>query len=303
MYVEARNLGVIRIPVSLKCDTDTEFYNDFILDMKENRTLAGFIIDILRAYYEDDAVRDAVNKTVEIYNPYTEIRQRVQNIQMEHMKTMMATSMLSDHTQQSMEDVKDGSFMERAKQGMGGESDYQSQQDTLLLQTEQQQSQQTNQQENAFEQRIESIEKALPNISEQINLIMKLLQQNGAVNNQQPTHVDIPVSQATQETTYGSNVQYSQPTQQTDNTINQNYTPNIQQPINKSFVETKQPENHAQQQHVQPTPVVSVAPVTIEVEQPQQSTPVIVFGDEEEEAPKEKKPASFGKAFKSLKKG
>lgn len=275
-------MSEVRIPVSLKFDTDTDVYRDLIIELRDNRELSPFIVQLLTFYYEDDEVRDLINYKREENNPFSALKEQITKINMQHTKTIMATNMLASQTQ--------GIISGLEREGLVGEdANLQSQQaddSTFTMafsETPQQPTQQQimNQQQqpngdpstlDTLMQRMSKVESLLPNINDMLEKIL-----SGGIPQQQQAPVQ-------------------------------------QQPMAQSVI---QPEPQVYQEPVQQQPIIT--PPTIQLEA-QPEAPPIANGQpiaqpiapptaqptapsavaEEEERPV--KPASFGKALGSLKK-
>ena len=88
-----------RLPISLRFDDeDADFYYGFIVQKKNDRELSTLILDLLYAYYEEEAIRNLVDTYIFNKNPYIHIQNRLDEITLEHNKQMQSTGMLKDFT-------------------------------------------------------------------------------------------------------------------------------------------------------------------------------------------------------------
>lgn len=84
-----------RLPMSLKFDNDSELYQELVLPLKNERKLAGFVVDLLEIYYTNSEVRQLVDAEMASPNPLDEVMRQIESIQLEHHKLRMLTSMVS----------------------------------------------------------------------------------------------------------------------------------------------------------------------------------------------------------------
>lgn len=89
-----------RIPISLKVPED-EFFYDFIEPKRINKELSPFIYQVLRAYFEDSAVRDAINPHLSLSgnDRIDFINRELGRIAMEHSQTVMESYALQDEAE------------------------------------------------------------------------------------------------------------------------------------------------------------------------------------------------------------
>lgn len=88
-----------RLPISLRFDDDdSEFYEGFIEEKKNNRELSTLILDLLRVYYENEVVREIVENYRIENSPFLKIHAEINRIAMEHSKNTIATNMMGDYT-------------------------------------------------------------------------------------------------------------------------------------------------------------------------------------------------------------
>lgn len=86
-----------RIPISLKVPED-DFYYEFVEPRRASKELSPFIYQILRAYYEDDKVKEAVKPHLQIpgEDKVAFFSRELERIAMEHSATVMDTMALQD---------------------------------------------------------------------------------------------------------------------------------------------------------------------------------------------------------------
>lgn len=261
----------IRIPVSLKFDNTSSFYNDFVWDMKEHKTLSDFIVKMLKLYYENNQVRDAVNLALELDDPIAEVRKQIERAQLEHNKSMMGTHMLESELNKHRTP---------------------SDPNTPLLTT----SQEPVVSEEVM-QRIADIEKSLPSIDSKMDTILNLLQQ-GNFNINPDNKATSPVEPTP---TVAKPVQSPQLTQEIV-FIAQDDTKTIHHEL-PTGISAEKTDNLV----VLPTISTPAIPSVVEI-QPLPPTIGISIGDDdseinevvEEQKPARKVPKSFGKAMKSV---
>lgn len=95
----------IRVPVSLKFDQDSDVFNDLVVELRDTRDLSPFLVELLDMYYADTEVRDLINLKREQNNPFSAVREHLTKINLQHSKTVMATSMLQNQTQGIIDSV------------------------------------------------------------------------------------------------------------------------------------------------------------------------------------------------------
>lgn len=313
-------MGSIRIPVSLKFDVESDFYQNFILDMKENKTLASFIVDILQSYHENETVKVTVHKNMDSNNPYTEIYNQLDRIQLEHSKTLTNVSMLATHNQTAMEDMENNiaGFQDTATSSPEPPTPQIGMNNALLQRLE------------ALEQTVNQV---LPSIDSRLAQILDKPQSTTVAS----TTVSNPNTTVSQPSSQEAPSSSPEPTQgyltpndlaviepeviesqieEAENPPVKEVTPSISWA--SELVEEKTKEYATVGSYSAPTSVeapsfesvvsAGVVPSFDAPTPPTTGAPSIVFmSDDEEDEPQvveeqPKKPASFGKAFKSLKK-
>lgn len=286
----------IRVPVSLKFDTEAEFYNNFVLDLKENKQLSDFAVNMLKAYYEHDEVKAALAPYIESTNPFAEARLQLERIQLQHTKNIMTTTMMAQHTQSAIVGMEQNISL--------GETPKQEKVESLGAPS------QPSQPQSDLEERLKMVEKALPTILDMLGEI------KGSMDSKPvpvTTAVEAPISApykptvepepelVVEEHNIEETIQLPVVEEETAPLVILEEEKPVHNQVESSIspsIEPKQPETPV----VMPeTPVVMPEPPVIE-------PPLIIFDSEESfeepvvEEPKPKKPASFGKLLSSTKK-
>jgi hypothetical protein len=268
-------LSNLRIPVSLKLDTETEFYNDFFLDMRENHTLSSFIVNILTAYYENDDIRIIVDKHLDLLSPFAPILQQLDRINNEHTKAMMVTSMASH----SLKNVHSKLSEEVNSEGLS------------LLEKEEL--------DPELSGRVEKIEKALPDIADKLNTLLLAIQSGGFSQNQGT----LPISQPTVSISLEEAPKVLNNEQMLQLPTIPNVTPQVIELPTINSSENNQPSLT--------DTIIQSSPNTVSVEIQSESAekvstvPTVISTEQVAESvaePVRVKPASFGKAAKSIRK-
>ena len=311
-------MGWIRIPASLKFDEDSDFYLEFISDLRTDRKLTDLITDLLRLYYEDAQLRELINLKLESNSEFAEVYSQLDKIQMQHNQTMMATSMLANQNRGIIKSLEQDGMINESM-GIKAEPDNQSYTMSFGQQsqptTDQAQQVLQQQQPNDLEgliARMEAVEQMMPMLTRitqlleggQIPNVQAVSQQQQPISpvqpqaqqqvQQEPTITPVaPVPPVTEPMIEQSQVQVQPQAQPVTESAPQIVT---EQPI---IAPTEQPIVSAPPTVAPPT----VAPPTVA---PQvESTPSPVTVGVTESAPVEEqtnKPKSFGKAFSSIKK-
>ena len=301
-------MSEVRIPVSLKFNTDMDVYKDFIVDLRDNRELSPFIVAMLELYYEDDDVRDLINLKREENNPFSALKEQVAKINMQHTKTIVATSMLASQTQGIISGLEREGYVPsdgNTHIAQGDDSAFTMNIGDAPPQQHQQQQQQApyhiaephqpsapNTDDTVIAtlmQRMDSMEKLLPNINEKLEQLL-----SGGMQVQQPTPQPVaqpqPIQQPMQE----------QPVVQAP--VQSTPPPQPQPPAFESPVATPTtpPVIQVEQAPTVEAPTITLGEPTVEAPSISVGEPTIAQQGVEE--PQETKPASFGKAFGSLKK-
>lgn len=284
-------MSSMRIPVSLKFDTDSDMFNDFIVELRDSRELSSFIVELLTLYYEDDEVRSLINYKRERNNPFSPLYQKLQEINLQHTKTIVATNMLVNQTQGIVSNLekeglleKDNPFKREVDESTFtmNITDATPQKPTEVAPTALPQPSDI----TVLFERMEKLEKLLPNIMDTLNQLL----QNNQGQSQAPSRVEgTPQVQAT-----------VQPVIQSDPVIQ----PEIQPKSEVQPVTPTEPEINLEmtEQGISTNSSTSAEPALVILDEPTVVVPNEVnpqIGVSEE---KPTKPASFGKALGSLKK-
>lgn len=75
------------IPVRVKVEVG-DFYYNLVEPLKESKELSTFIVNMLRAYYEDEDVANALNAYNERNNPLALMQAQLNNVMLNHQKSM-----------------------------------------------------------------------------------------------------------------------------------------------------------------------------------------------------------------------
>lgn len=98
----------IRIPVSLKVETDSDFYTEFVSVKRDNKELSEFIVNIMRVYYENDHIKEQVDALMLEHTPEGKLFKQIERIHAELSKSMATTSMLKHQVNQTQEVAREG---------------------------------------------------------------------------------------------------------------------------------------------------------------------------------------------------
>lgn len=88
-----------RIPLSIKVDRDAMYHN-FIAPARAENRLNTLVVELLRAYYEVESVRDCVDKRMLKTEELRVMQEHIDKMLLEHVKTMTQTQTLQFETQQ-----------------------------------------------------------------------------------------------------------------------------------------------------------------------------------------------------------
>ena len=88
----------LRIPVSLKFEKD-EMYFNFIKPAREDKSLTKTILNLLRAYYEDDEIRKLVDARNAGEDILKALNEEIDRIALEHAKSIAQTNALKFDTE------------------------------------------------------------------------------------------------------------------------------------------------------------------------------------------------------------
>lgn len=330
-------MGHKRIPVSLRIDDDLgEEFLAFFDDLKENRRLAAFIVELLRSYHESHVENNEVSMSdalagATLFNPESDLQVYLDNVYKSHTESMRHSSMLAQQLSQTLNVVKTGdnrggmplpaSVLESLPAPQAVTPTPQLQPEVSVVEENV---------ESATEQRLSSVESKLNGFDNKLDELMTLLQ-NNLTQPQTPPQVTQPVPQAftpvqavqpvvqdtspvtqvvqpvpSPESVFVAPVQVSNPVTSTPNgeeSFGGIPTPNVQQvsqTSNVSEVSSGAPIFEG----APTTPIVPTSPFTIIEETSVPASPFTIVQEEEVKVEEEvsNKPASFGRAFGSLKK-
>ncbi len=85
--------------MSLKFEKD-DFYHKFIIPMKHDRDLSAFVVNLLRLFYANDAVKKEYASFMGLVDPFEAINRQLDRISLEHSKTVMSTEALKDYVKE-----------------------------------------------------------------------------------------------------------------------------------------------------------------------------------------------------------
>jgi hypothetical protein len=257
----------IRIPISLKFDETSDFYNDFVFDMRDRRTLSDFIVSVLKTYYENADIRDAIDNVLGVHDPLSLARQHIERAQLQHQKSVMSTSLLERQ-------------MDKTK--------------TAVQQTD---SDSTN--TDIVQKRLETLEKSLPSMDEKMNQILLLIQ-SGTFNLNLATTV---ATEAPLLPMIEPKVDLVEPTENVDNTsyimptTEETYIkPATQEENNVPIILDTIIDTSSEPLKEEIKPIVLPPMISIGDDDSEE-----VVAPPEPTEPVRKKPSSFGKALKSIK--
>ena len=93
-----------RIPLSIKVDRD-EMYHNFIAPARAENRLNTLIVELLRAYYEVDEVRNIVDQRMLKTDELKVMQAQIDKMIAEHIKTIAQTKALQFESEQAAEGV------------------------------------------------------------------------------------------------------------------------------------------------------------------------------------------------------
>lgn len=79
-----------RLPVCLRFDKNDEFYKEFVIPLKQTRELSGFIVKLLKTYYDQKDVAKAVDDVLEEESPFAAMHESLEKIAELNMNNQMA---------------------------------------------------------------------------------------------------------------------------------------------------------------------------------------------------------------------
>lgn len=89
-----------RIPVSLRLDTEAEYYTEVVAPLKSNRELSGFLVTVLKAYHASEDVRASLapflDENIEVVSTFERVLEAIDTISATHSKSAAITNMISD---------------------------------------------------------------------------------------------------------------------------------------------------------------------------------------------------------------
>lgn len=89
--------SAIAIPVQLRFDSESDFYQNFVYELKTNKKLSSFCVDLLRCYYEDDEARSHITAFLQRNDPLADLQRQIEKAQLAHQQAVMSTEMLKHH--------------------------------------------------------------------------------------------------------------------------------------------------------------------------------------------------------------
>ena len=96
--------GSCRIPLSIKVDRD-EMYKNFISPARAENKLNTLVVELLRAYYEVDSVRECVDNRMLKTDELRAMQSQIDKMVTEHIKAMAQTRALQFETEQAANGV------------------------------------------------------------------------------------------------------------------------------------------------------------------------------------------------------
>lgn len=90
-----------RIPLSIKVDRGESLYQNLIAPARDEGRLTTLIIELLRAYYDDDVVRKCVDKRMEKTDELKAVQDQIERMLLEHAKNIAQTQALEFEAQQA----------------------------------------------------------------------------------------------------------------------------------------------------------------------------------------------------------
>lgn len=79
-----------RLPVCLRFDKNDEFYKEFVIPLKQTRELSGFIVKLLKTYYDQKDVAKAVDDVLEEESPFATMHESLEKLAELNMNNQMA---------------------------------------------------------------------------------------------------------------------------------------------------------------------------------------------------------------------
>ena len=102
----------MRISLSLKIEENSDF-GEYILSLKDSKSLMPLISSLLKVYYENDILRseinDVIHKNTHFAGGILEVQQQMANVQRALNQANMDSSMLMNHVENSRSTIQVGS--------------------------------------------------------------------------------------------------------------------------------------------------------------------------------------------------
>lgn len=95
-------MSLERIPVSLKVDTESDFFIELLGPLRDSRGLSEFILGLMKAYHEDLALRDLVDNYNNQNSSSAALARQIERITVEHQKSVALTSMVASQVGMTM---------------------------------------------------------------------------------------------------------------------------------------------------------------------------------------------------------
>lgn len=90
-----------RIPLSIKVDRGESLYQNLIAPARDEGRLTTLIIELLRAYYDDEVVRNCVDKRMTKTDEFKAVQDQIERMLLEHAKNIAQTQALEFEAQQA----------------------------------------------------------------------------------------------------------------------------------------------------------------------------------------------------------
>ncbi len=143
-----------RVHIGIWMDHEADYYKDLISPLRGSNQLTKFVLDLIRAYYEEPVIQQLYADYVDRNDPLSVIKRQIAEAQENHEKTIMATRMLSSHVDASEEAIQSANAGISSPQLPAGGS--------------------------KLEERLNTIEQVLPEITGQLGVLIQALQAGGA---------------------------------------------------------------------------------------------------------------------------
>lgn len=280
----------IRIPVSLAFEKNSDFYQEFILDLKDQRQLSTLIVDLLYAYYQDKDLKSIMDVVITSDDPMSAVRDQISRVKMEHNKNMMTTSMLHQHTKDSLEDVE--------SQMQGTSPEHTDNSSPHLLEAGASQHSTPVVEEKLSDgvlSRLSALESALPSIDQKLSDLVSLMSKREYPSGGSPVSSETPVSNVSHPPQTHENAKFSDnvDASSSQNDVNSAVSDSISEL--SLIIESGSDEN--KEQDSEEDQGITIGSVDEDAEDSQDVEAVTVPPQDQPE----KKPPSFGRALKSIK--